>query len=253
MHTMKIIWSILLFLCLPLSVISGTIDPNTPDSKYTEYGNKFHCVIKICGVEKQGSLYCASAVAIDSHHVLTAAHVVSKSEVCVVTVNETKHTIEKIIVHKDFTEDSFGVADIAICYSPTDLGLDFYPKLYDKNDEVGKICSIAGYGLTGNFITGSDKSDGQKRAGSNIIDYIEKDMLVCDPSARDSKKYTSLEFFLASGDSGGGLFIDGKLAGINSCIMSTGKSPKSKYNEEAGHTRISKFIDWIHENKTKVE
>lgn len=250
MNTIKIIYSILLCLFLSTDILSGTIDPNTPDNNYIEYGNKFHCVIKICGVYKEGSSYCASAVAIDSHHVLTAAHVVAKSEVCSVTINEIKHTIEKIVVHKDFIEDAFGVADIALCYSPTDLELEFYPKLYNKNDEVGKICAISGYGLTGDFLTGANKSDQKKRAGSNIIDYIEKDMLVCDPSARNSKKYTSLEFFLASGDSGGGLFIDGKLAGINSCIMCTGKSPKSKYNEEAGHTRVSKFIEWIDDNKT---
>jgi hypothetical protein len=59
---------------------------------------------------------------------------------------------------------------------------------------------------------------------------------------------TSLEFLIASGDSGGGLFIDGKLAGINSCIMAVNGSPKSDYRTESGHTRISINLDWILEN-----
>jgi hypothetical protein len=62
---------------------------------------------------------------------------------------------------------------------------------------------------------------------------------------------TELEFLIASGDSGGGLFIDNKLAGINSCVMAVDKKPDSTYNDESGHTRISKFIGWIKENIEK--
>jgi secreted trypsin-like serine protease len=60
-----------------------------------------------------------------------------------------------------------------------------------------------------------------------------------------------LEFLIASGDSGGGLFIDNKLAGIHSCVMTVGKNPQSKYGEESGHTRISNFIEWIEDNRKK--
>jgi hypothetical protein len=112
------------------------------------------------------------------------------------------------------------------------------------------VCSISGYGVTGTFVTGGIKIDGKKRAGSNIINHVDRDLLVCDPSPRShNSRITELEFLIASGDSGGGLFIDGKLAGINSCVMRVGGSPKSTYNEESGHTRISKFISWIKENK----
>ena len=250
MRLIKILFYILAIFFSYHPVNSGTIDPGISDTKYVEYGSKFDCVVGICGIETDGGLFCASAVAIDKNHILTAAHVVYQSEICVVTVKDKKYEISKIIIHKDFTENSFGVGDIALGYSEKDFDLDFYPKLYDTEDEVGKICSIAGYGLTGNFETGAKASDGKKRAGSNKIDSIDHDMLICTPSRRGHKDYTSLEFFLASGDSGGGLFIDGKLAGINSCIIaSNGSSPKSRYNEESGHTRISKFISWINENK----
>ena len=76
-------------------------------------------------------------------------------------------------------------------------------------------------------------------------------MLVCSASVHSDKNITKMEFLIASGDSGGGLFIDNKLAGINSCVMAVDRSPQSKYNEESGHTRVSKFLGWINEYRGK--
>ena len=66
----------------------GTIDPYTPDSKYTEYGSKFHSVVKICGAYEDGRLFCASSCLIDDYNFLTAAHVVQGAAVCYVTVED---------------------------------------------------------------------------------------------------------------------------------------------------------------------
>jgi hypothetical protein len=157
-----------------------------------------------------------------------------------------------MIVHKDFG-GQFGTGDIAIGYCENGFNLEYFPPLYTDEDEKGKVASIAGWGLTGNFHTGTHRSDNKLRAGSNIIDGIDKDMLICSPSKWGTKDHTVLEYMIGSGDSGGGLFIDGKLAGINSCVMAVGRSPMSKYNEESGHTRISKFISWIKESKLKMK
>lgn len=229
--------------------LAGTIDPNTSDTKYVEYGEKFTYVLGLCGKYQDDSLFCASCVAIDDHHILTAAHVTKNYKECYLKLGkDKKYKIENIVHHENF-DTTFGVADIAIGYTKEKIGLDYYPELYNQEDEVGKICCMAGFGLTGNFITGANLSDNKKRAGSNKVDYIDRDLLVCTPSKKGQDGYTSLEFLIASGDSGGGLFIDGKLAGINSCVMTTGKNPSSKYGEESGHTRISKFVSWIRINK----
>lgn len=229
---------------------SGTIDPNTPDSKYINYGKDFHYVGMLCGQYEDGDFFCASAVAIDDHNILTAAHVVENSKMCIFTLNGTNpHCIKKVIIHKDFQPEKFGFADIAIGHSDTAFKLKFYPDLYNQDDEESKLCCIAGYGFKGTFISGSIEHDGLKRAGSNIIDKIDKDLLICSPSKKQDKTFTSLEFLIASGDSGGGLFIDNKLAGINSCVIAVGRVPASKYGEEGGHTRVSRFIEWIKENK----
>ena len=55
-----------------------------------------------------------------------------------------------------------------------------------------------------------------------------------------------MEFIICPGDSGGGLFIDKKIAGINSCVIATDGKPNSTYTDEGGHTRISQHLDWIH-------
>lgn len=246
----KYYFFILFFISIIPTTYAGTIDPYTPDSKYTDYAEDFHYVGKLCGTYKDGTKFCASAVAIDDHHILTAAHVVKDSKSCIVVFKGKEFCLVNVVIHKDF-ENEFGVADIAIGYSKESFELNFYPPLYDDTDEVGKICSISGFGITGTFKTGAIISDNKKRAGSNRIDSIDKDMLICSPSSLRDKSRTSLEFLIASGDSGGGLFIGNKLAGINSCVMAIDRPPQSRYNEESGHTRIQKFIPWIEEHKIK--
>lgn len=241
-----------LFFLIPYELaFSGTTDPKIPDIKYIEYGKSFKYVGKLCGKYEDKTLFCASAVAIDDHHILTAAHVVKGALSCNFYVDDKEFCIDEVILHKDFNDKSFGLADIAIGYSSEPFNLDFYPDLYEDDDEVGKVCSISGYGFYGTFISGAKLYDDKKRAGSNVIDGIQYNMLICSPSKIGDPKRTSLEFIIASGDSGGGLFIDSKLAGVNSCIMSVDKSPSGKYNEESGHTRVSKFVKWINEHKKK--
>jgi secreted trypsin-like serine protease len=236
----------ILFISLFLfsNCLGGTIRPDTSDEKYIEYGKKFHCIGRICGKYKSGDNYCASAVAIKPNWVLTAAHVVKDSETCFVTIEDKKIEIKKVIWHKDFEEKEFGLADIALGYSEDTSDLDFYPNLYSDEGEVGKVCSMAGYGLTGTFNTGIHFSDNKRRAGSNVIDKVDRDLLICTPS-KNNERMTELEFLIGSGDSGGGLFLDGKLAGINSCVLAIDKKPNSTYSDESGHTRVSKYIDWI--------
>lgn len=224
---------------------AGTIDPQVPDKKYIDYAKDFKYIYKICGTYEDGGLFCASAVAIDSHWIATAAHVVKNQKICFLNREDKAYQIKEIIIHKDFDEESFGVGDIALGYIEEDLGLEFYPELYTDEDEVNQICSISGHGLTGNFITGVVKSDDFQRAGSNRIDSIENDLLICSVS---QNKKTALEFLICSGDSGGGLFIGNKLAGINSCVLADDKKPNSDYGDQSGHTRISKFVPWIKKN-----
>lgn len=224
-------------------VQAGTIDPNTNDAKYIEYGSKFKYVLKLCGKDINNKQFCASAVAIKPRWILTAAHIGQGCKSCIVHVSEKPICVEKIIYHEKYQENVFGEYDIALGYTEHDLELDFYPELYTNNDEVGKICCMSGFGISGTFRTGARIFDNHRRAGSNIIEHIDRKLLICTPSF--GKKKTELEFIIASGDSGGGLFIDNKLAGINSCVIASDRKPDSTYGDESGHTRVSLYIDWI--------
>jgi hypothetical protein len=246
----------LILLVMSSLSLGGTIDPSVPDSKYRDYGSKFECVVSlkgICCCEKKEDkhIFYASAVVIDPHWILTAAHVVSGAEDVKVSIKGKDYDIKKIIINKDFKEDEIGYHDIALGYCESELVMDFYPKLYEKDDEVSKVVSMAGYGMTGTFSTGYVKSDGIRRAGSNIIERTERNVLVCSNSVG---KKTQLEYMIASGDSGGGLFIGNELAGINSFVMATDGKSNSDYGDECAHTRISLYVDWVAENmKIKTE
>lgn len=242
---MKLFPAIITTLFISLSNLyahSGTTDPNTPDEKYILYGQDFHCIFKVSGSCKDGKMYCGSAVVVGENWLITAAHVVRESKFCVVHKGDKAYLVDDIICHKDYDPQKFGTPDIAILHTEKEITLDFYPELYENDDEVDQLCSIAGYGTHGTFLTGANKFDENIRAGSNMIDKIENEYIVCTPSMTNR---TALEFIISTGDSGGGLFIGNRLAGINSCVLSKSGRPDSSYGTESCHTRISKLAPWV--------
>lgn len=241
-----IAWIAIPLLAIAIMAIAGTIDPRKSDEKHLQYGAKFHCVARIeCRNVTERWKQAASCVIISPRHALTAAHVVKNcDEIAVLCDDGSRHEVVKVIECPDFKEQKNKTGDLAVCVVKQEFSLDFYPALHGLLDEPGQVASIAGYGLTGTFETGARVSDGKKRAGSNVIDRAERDLLIC---SIDGHRRTELEFLIASGDSGGGLFLGNELAGINSFLMVAGRSPSSKYGEESAHTRISVHKDWIEE------
>lgn len=247
---MKFLFSFI-FALLSIQLFAGTIDPRTPDQKHIEYGGKFKNAVRIKGLcsceDKKQHEFLATAVVIKPNWALTAAHVVKNSSDIKIVIGDNSYNVLPL-VHEEFEEKNFGHNDIALCYSEKDFGLDFYPELYEKDDEQGKIASLSGYGATGTFSTGVIKSDGMKRGGSNTINRTERKVLICtldDPR-------TELEFLIAHGDSGGPLFIGNKVAGIHTFVMADDGKPNSDYGDESGHTRVSLYVDWINKNTSKV-
>jgi hypothetical protein len=187
------------------SSFAGTIDPSTPDEKYVEYGSKFDYVAKLNCFDGK-NMYGGSAVVIDKHWILTAAHVIEDSHSWTIIVKDKKYNLKKVIKYPEYKTEIYGYHDIALGYCEEEIILGSYPELYKDTNEVGRLCSIAGLGFTGTFHSGASKHDGKKRAGSNYIDKIERGVLVCSPSRKD-QNFTQLEFLICSGDSGGGLVL----------------------------------------------
>jgi V8-like Glu-specific endopeptidase len=133
-------------------------------------------------------------------------------------------------------------------------------ELYEGTDEVGNIGYYAGFGRTGDGITGdtipNDKN--YRLAGTNVIDRVgsdyktnwSSDLLVTDFDSTSgdnvfgSSTPLNLEYNIAPGDSGGGLFIDRDnkyyLAGVNSF-----GTRGSKYGSISGTTRVSSYVSSI--------
>lgn len=247
---MKYIFLLVFLSFICSTILAGTYTPGAEDSKYLEHGKNFECVGEISGTNQDNTLYTASGVAIDNHHILTAAHVIKKNKSCFFKISNNKFCVKKIIYHTDFDKNIFGSGDIAIGFIEEDIGLSVYPELYSDNNEAGKVCDIVGFGWYGTFEDGPKLFDFNRRAGTNLIDRIESNILVCSPSRPSEKTLTELEFMICPGDSGGGLFIDNKLAGINSSIFKVKAKPDGKYGTQASHTRIRDYMGWIEVNKS---
>jgi hypothetical protein len=213
--------------------LAGTREPKVPDDKYVEFGTEFHSIarIKLECEEKlkteDGELITVhqtgSAVIIKPNWVLTAAHVFDGAvgDPVIVLDSGKEVKVTKVIRHEEFDHDKLGWHDIALCYTPEDFKLPFYTPLYTDADEIGKPVTISGYGSFGTFHEGGKFYDGKRRAGHNVIDHVERGVLICTPS--QGAGAMKLEFLIAPGDSGGGLFIGDKLAGISSFIAGVGK------------------------------
>jgi len=203
-------------ICCSLTAVSGVIDPLIQDEKYVTYAEDFVYIGQVYGITKTDEPYSASCVAINDYIIITAAHVFEDAKTILVLINDKNLSICESIPHPHFAHHKLGINDIAICKTNKPIELKWYPGLYENKDELNKICCLSGFGKTGTFTTGPIKTDGIRRAGSNKIDSIKSGVLLCDLSTQNNK--TQLEFFISPGDSGGGLFIDNKLAGIHSYV-----------------------------------
>lgn len=240
---------LLLFIIVLLSntwISAGNRHHNISDTKYKEYATQFSCIKRLVIKKDKKIIGLGSCVIIDNTTALTCAHMMDQENISVYIQDRSEIKITKVICHKNF-DRSFAKFDIAIIkFDKYDFENIVYPELYNKTDEVGKIVAVGGYGLTGTGITGHTSSDSSLRVGTNIVDSIINNLLVCSFSKNNP---SLLEFCITPGDSGGGLFIDGKLAGINSCVLADDKNPNGSYGDESGHTRVSDFIGWIQDNK----
>tara|TARA_Y100000385_G_scaffold280781_1_gene332477 strand:- start:127 stop:906 length:780 start_codon:yes stop_codon:yes gene_type:complete len=243
-----------LLLLIPVQAYCGTIDPSVSDAKYVEYGKKYKCVLPIVGIlgNELNSQFRASCVVIDEYHILTAAHIVHNTITQHVLYKNKAYPCALVAVHGEYQSDKMGYNDIAIARLAKPLKLDYYPELYTDKNEKDRVCGLTGYGYHGDFNSGwvASTFDNSRRAGSNIIDGVSKNVLEYSVHTNNS---TELEFLIAPGDSGGGLFIDQKLAGIHSYVYATDGKGDSDYGDVGCSTRVSDYIEWVDKTKELIQ
>lgn len=237
--------------------LAGTILPSVPDSKYLEFGEKFTCVQKLeinygyINEEKKQQLFgYASCVILSDEWLITSAHIISDNTKSVHLIyNNNKYLVEKMFIHKNAdTTTRFSnrdVADLALCKLSRKLNKFDKAIMADENAKVlGEVVAVCGYGNTGNFNTGVTKFDLKKRAGSNRISGISNDLLLAETTRNED--HTSLELLVAGGDSGGGVFIDGKLVGII-CFIRSKDSRTSDYGDTNGFVDLRQYKGWVND------
>lgn len=215
---------------------------------------------------------CSGTLLSTGRHILTAAHCLTNSRGVIDSASTTvtfqtqsgtyplNVPASQYQVHPGWNgdgDDDMGY-DLAILTLPEVAPADATRyDIYRNFDEVGKTVSIVGYGRTGTGNSGATIApDGQRRQAWNTIEGTSYDNWY--QSGRGGPDGTvlwydfdstlgSYEGFAAPGDSGGPLFVGGRVAGVTSAGWDgflRGK-PEFEFGEDATATRVSPFADWI--------
>ena len=155
-EAMKIVLFFLIFIFFIFTnLLAGTINPNTQDSKYVEYGKKFESVVPIqVYLENRpddADPNFGSAVIIKPKWAITAAHVVKQQKKCFILKNQKKYLIDKVISHKDFNEDNIETNNLIDTKPLMDSAKNFFKrnglllnwKEFEKLDQSQKINTLA--------------------------------------------------------------------------------------------------------------
>lgn len=254
----------------------GVVLDGVPDSQYLAWASQSQ-------FQASGRLAGGSGTLIASNWVLTAAHVGLAN----FTIGGNTYTAAQFIPHPQFTLNGGNINygyDIALIRLATPVVGITPATIYTGSNELGTTATLSGFGATGVGSSAAPTGGGIYRAGTNVVDAIysfdngpsgqlgaKNALLITDLDAPSgygtpgqynttgSATPTSLEYHLASGDSGGGMFLqeNGKwyLAGVNSGVDSQrgwdGTNNPSLNNQLFGYgaisamTRVSSYQSFI--------
>lgn len=259
------------FLAVP--AYSGTIRDDGDDSEYLALGasSAYASVGRVDGTTWSYG-FLASGTLIDSQWVLTAAHVVQGATSLTFTIGTTEYVADGWVANSKFSSGNLGAGnDMTLIHLGSAVSGVVPATLYTGSDELGRVGTSVGYGMTGTGVGGyiEDWSNIQKRAGENMVDAFypvrgkgTPNVILMDfdrPGVAAESSYGSadpldLEYLIAPGDSGGGLFADfmvsGKLTAQLIGVHSFGWGrldgiPDSDYGDVSGDTRVSQYISWV--------
>lgn len=216
-------------------------DPFVYDSWHRELGNKG--VHRSVGKVLSNGTFNGSGVLIGRRWVLTAAHVVDTANRVAFNINGRNVGADVWYTPRGWRRDFTAGNDLALVRLKRPVKNAPIARLYRGNAQNKKMTGV-GFGNTGTGLLGETISDQVRRGMRNITDVTDSrvrrqiafdfDIAPSDPLFRlaftdrdqlnpdgtvnwDADMYPlALEGGIAHGDSGGGDFIGGRLAGIHS-------------------------------------
>lgn len=239
---------------------AGTIRHDVTDTQYTALANSFSSVGSLSLRGATSSWNCSGTL-IGSNYLLTAAHCLEDSagrnlSSGTFTLGGTRYTIRSGVKNSGWTTSNRNPTagfDMAILQLSSNVTNVTAANLYTNTNENGQTGTYVGFGFRGTGTSGQVANTfGTKRAGQNIMNLGSQqgwsDQVLwsdfTDP--RSNASALNLEYNIASGDSGGGLFINGLLAGVNSVIQNVnGNSLWADYGDRSLVTRVSSLNNWI--------
>lgn len=253
-----------------LPTAAGVIRHDVADANYLSLATQ-HTSVGRVSIANSG--FVASGVLIAENWVLTAAHLMDNNNApTTFRLGASSYGIAERILHPDYNGNLALGNDIALFRLSTAV-TDITPAtLFSGESEVGGVGTSVGFGMTGNGLTGINFSGGAgtKRAGQNTVDALgsvfglDADILVYDFDNPAGGSINSLgtadalamEYLIAFGDSGGGMFqtIGGSnvVTGITSFLASVDGATDGTYSDLGGATRVSSYRPFIEQHVTSA-
>jgi hypothetical protein len=181
--------------------------------------------------------------------VLTAAHVADATQPFNRTARfgDAVYQIDAITIHPEWRKSGVRGRDVALMKLDRPVEGISPIELYADDDEAGQKVVFVGAGLSGNGLTGPDRSVSRlMRAATNTIDRVNEASIFF--TFHEPPEGTDLEGISGPGDSGGPALIerDGKLFTLGvSSTNSGGPEGECRYGTIETYARVSTARDWI--------
>ncbi len=245
------------------SATAGIIPPSNSDSDYTDLANESRFA-PVGEIIINGGSSQASGTVINNNFVLTSAHVLDGANSVTFSVDGSSYTTTEWIIHHQWTGNFSNGHDIALVKFAGGLGGASVANLWTGGTSLTGMEGInVGFGKSGTAVTGAVNQSGTKRAGKNNIDLYSGGQLYQDFDDLNNadginflgtSNQLGLEYLIAGGDSGGGLFIESGgttyLAGIHSYVADN--NGNNFYNDITISTSVSDYSSWISSNTVAV-
>jgi hypothetical protein len=195
-----------------------------------------------------GGRFLASGTLINNQYLITAAHVVDRASNLTFELGGQTYQAQQWTMHPRWRGDNFNSGfDLAVVQLTEPVsGVRKVPLMRNQR-EVGRIGTIVGFGQSGTGDSGATTPSGIKLAGQSRIERAigGQDRLLQTIFAGPDDNPLPLEFQPAPGDSGGGLFIGNRLAGVVSFLSAADGIADASFGDAGNYVRISRHLDLI--------